>query len=140
MGLYFASERRGDGLLLRLRPRLESRARWDQLRSEGSCALTPDEKAVYAAVLSFPESLPPLVTDFPVEGSVVRRIGRRQYYESELRPREAASTLRGMWSVGERNTYLPRDSILHFVPARLPKEMLRGVFGRLGDWCFFSLE
>ena len=136
--LYFASESRGRGVLLRLSPRLESESYWDELRSTGSCALTPDEREVYSTLLSSSTSLTPLVTDFPVEGSVVRRIGRRQYYNSRLEPREAASTLRGMGPAQERNTYLPRDSILSLTPARLPKGELLDVFKALGDWCFFA--
>ncbi len=137
---YFASERRGDKLLLRLSPRLESKSYWSELRSAGSSALTPDERAVYSAVLSSRTALTPLVTDFPVEGSVVRRIGRGQYYDSWLKPAEAASTLRGMGSTKARNTYLPRNSILSLSPAPLPKKELLGLFDKLGEWCFFSLR
>ena len=135
---YFASESRGKRLLLRLSPRLESESCWDELRTTGSCALMPDERAVYSALLSSSTSLTPLVTDFPVEGSVVRRIGRRQYYDSRLDPAEAASTLRGIGPANERNTYLPRNSILSLSPAKLPKDELFDVFEGLGDWCFFS--
>jgi hypothetical protein len=138
--LYFASERRGDKLLLRLSPRLESESYWDELRSTGDCALAPDERVVYSRVLSLRTSLTPLVTDFPVEGSAIRRIGRRQYYDSRLEPAEAASTLRGIGSVRERNTYLPRHSILSLSPASLSTEALRSVFEELGDWCFLSLK
>lgn len=136
---YFASERRGNLLLLRLSPRLETESYWDELRSNGSCALAPDERAVYSAVLSSQASLTPLVTDFPIEGSVIRRIGHRQFYDSKLEPTEAASTLRGLGPAQERNTYLPRDSILSLGPARLPRTELIGLFERLGDWCFLSL-
>lgn len=136
--LYFASENRGKGLLLRLSPRLESESYWDELRATGSCALTPDERTVYSTLLSSSTSLTPLVTDFPVEGSVVRRIGRRQYYDSRLEPAEAGSTLRGIGTAQERNSYLPRDSILSLNPARLPKGELLEVFEESGDWCFFS--
>jgi len=137
---YFASERRGDELLLRLTPRLESESYWDELRSLGSCALTPDERAVYSAVLSSRTSLTPLVTDFPVEGAIVRRIDRRQYYESMIKPSEAASALRGIGSTKERNAYLPRDSFLSLSTTFLPKKELFGLFDRLGEWCFLSLR
>lgn len=136
---YFASEKRGDRVLLRLSPRLESESYWDELRSTGSCALTPDERVVYSAVLTTRASLTPLVTDFPAEGSAVRRIGRRQYYDSRLEPKEAASTLRGFGPAQERNAYLPRDSLLSFDQPSLPKEELLGAFEALGDWCFFIL-
>jgi len=138
--MYFASETRGSALLLRLSPRLETQSFWEELRSMGSCALTPDERLVYSILLSSLVSLDPLVTDFPVEGSAVRRINGRQYYDSILEPAEAASTLRGMGSTQERSTYLPRNSLLSFSPASLPKEELRRAFGELGDWCFLSLR
>jgi hypothetical protein len=137
---YFASQRRGNKLLVRFTPRLESESHWEELRAKGSCALTPDERAVYSTVLSSGTSLTPLVTDFPVEGSAVRRIGSRQYYYSRLEPAVAASTLRGMGSIDERNTYLPRGSVLSLTPASLPKKELRSLFEELGDWCFFSLK
>lgn len=137
---YLASERRGNSLLLRLSPRLETESYWDELRSEGTCALTPDEKAIYSVVLSSRTSLTPLVTDFPTEGSVVRRIGHRQFYDSRLEPAEAASTLRGLGPAQERNAYLPRDSILSLSPAPLPTDELLDLFEGLGDWCFLSLK
>jgi len=136
---FFASERRGNKVLIRFAPRLESESYWEELRARGSCALAPDERAIYAAVLSSGTSLTPLVTDFPVEGSIVRRIGRRQYYVSKLEPSEAASTLRGMGSARERNTYLPRDSFLSFDSAPF-KEALLDLFEDLGDWCFLRLK
>lgn len=139
-GKYFSSETKGDDLLLRLAPRLEAQAFWDELRSTGSCALTPDERLVYSVLLSSRTTLRPLVTDFPVEGSTVRRLGRRQYYDSMLDPAQAASTLRGMGASQERNTYLPRASILVLRPGTLPTEELRGTFEELGDWCSVSLR
>ena len=137
---YFASEKRGNKLLLRLSPRLESQSYWNELRSTGSCALTPDERAVYSAVLASRASPAPLVTDFPVKGSKIRRMGRRQYYKSMLEPAEAVHTLRGMDSTGERNAYLPRDSILSPSPGRIPKEELASLFERLDEWCFLTAE
>lgn len=140
MGLYLASERRGGKVLLRLTPRLESKSHWDELRSGGSCGLTPDEKEVFSTILRSMDSLPPLLTDFPAEGSVVRRFGRRQYYSTNLEPAEAALTLREIWSRMERNSYLPRDSLLFLGSSALPRRELMSVFSDLGDWCFLSLR
>lgn len=137
---YFASECRPGALLLRLKPRLEAERFWDGLRSQGTCALTPDERAVYAAVLSWRALSTPLVTDFPVEGSVVKRIGHRQYYDSRLEPREAAFTLRGIGPSRERNTYLPRNSLLRLSPSPLPERRLLALLGEPNDWCLLSLR
>lgn len=133
---YFSSERRGDEMLIRLSPRLESESYWDELRASGSCALTPDERAVYATLLSSFLSPVTLLTDFPVQGCLVKRIGRRQYYESGVGPSVAASTLRGMRSKNQRNSYLPRDSILRLRSPAPRGELVKGLFEGLGDWCF----
>jgi len=139
MRAYFASEKRGGRLVVRVSPRLESESYWDELRSKGSCALTPDERVVYTAMLSSRATATPLVTDFPTEGSAVKRIGRKQYYASRLEPHEAASTLRGLGSLDEKNTYLPRNSLLSLNPASVPKKELGGAFRDLGDWCYLKL-
>jgi hypothetical protein len=135
---YFTTERRGSTSILRFSPRLEYESYWEELRSLGSCALTPDEKLVYSGVLSLGALLTPLVTDFPIEGSAVRRIGRRQYYSTMLAPRMAASSLRMIGPRAERNTYLPRDSIVTFGQALPPEKKLRGLFHELGRWCFLA--
>lgn len=137
---YFTSQRIGGKLLFRLTPRLESELFWDELRQKGSCALMPDERAVYSAILSSCASLSSLVTDFPVEGSAVRLIGKRQYYDSKLGPAEAGSTLRGIGTKGARNTYLPRNSMLVLDSGLQLKKELAALFRELGDWCFLSLR
>jgi hypothetical protein len=137
-GLYFASERHGQELHLRLSPRMEFDSLWDELRATGACALTPDEKRVYSALLSRSPTDTPLLTDFPVQGCVVRRIGRREYYDSKLEPSEAASSLRVLGSKGERNSYLPRDSLLALQSTALREETMGGFLDDLSEWCFMS--
>lgn len=136
---YFASQRRGSEVSLHLTPRLESGPLWETLRAAGSCALTPDEQAVYSSLLSFSYSGFAMVTDFPTPGCAVRRIGRRQYYDSILEPAEIASTLRGLESHGQRNTYLPRDALIRLRSATLLPETSRDPFDGLGEWCFLSV-
>ncbi len=134
---YLRIQRQGEGALLRLSPRIESSSLWEQLRASDSCALTPDEKEVYATILATTKTEASLLTDFPTHGSRVARIGQRQYYETRLDAAEAASTLRGTESKGQRNAYLPRDSMLRFERGPSPAAM-RGLFEDLGEWSYLS--
>ena len=137
---YFRWEQRGKASFIRFSPRLEYGLAWDELRSKGDCALTPDERSIYSSILSARPSLSPIVTDFPLEGSDIRRVGHRQYYQSRPSPSEAASTLRGIGSRGERNSYLPRGSTVSLgLPVPSTSELL-GLFRALGDWCFLVPE
>jgi len=135
---YFVAARQDGALVVRLSPRLESSSPWEQLRAADSCALTPDEHAVYSALLSSSEVTTPLVTDFPTRHSRVRRIGRRQYYDSRPSPSEAASTLRQIGSRGVRNTYLPKSAVIRLTSVSPARDWASEVFRELGDWCFFS--
>ncbi|MDV3292895.1 MAG: hypothetical protein LYZ70_01335 [Nitrososphaerales archaeon] len=137
--VYFASQRHANEFSLRLTPRLESGPLWEELRAAGACALMPDEQVVYSSLLSSSRNSFAVVTDFPTSGCVVRRIGRRQYYDSALGPTELASTLRGLESHGQRNTYLPRDALVRLRSSALPPKALRDLFGGLGEWCFLSV-
>jgi hypothetical protein len=135
---YFEAKKQGKGFLLRLAPRMESSSLWQGLRAAGSCALTPDEDAVYSLLLSSSSLASPLPTDFPTEGSTVIRIGRKQYYSTRIDASEAASTLRDVEARGPRNTYLPRSSFLSLSSFRIPRRALRRTFEGLGEWCFFT--
>lgn len=135
---YFETMREGKGVLLRLAPRMESSSLWEGLRAAGSCALTPDEHAVYTLLLSNSSLASPLPTDFPTEESTVIRIGRKQYYSSRIDASEAASTLETVGARGPRNTYLPRSSFLSLSSLRIPSQALRRTFEGLGEWCFFT--
>ncbi len=100
--------------------------------------MTPDEEAVYSSLLSFSRDSIPAVTDFPTPGCAVRRIGQRQYYDSDLKPIEFVSTLRGLETSGERNTYLPRDALVRLPSSALSPKPSRDPFAGLGEWCFLS--
>lgn len=143
-GYYFTPKESSGLVRLNLKPRIESSALWDQLRARGLCGLTPDEHTVYKSLLESGGGECRLLTDFPVEGSVMRRKGRKVYFDSSLEPEEAASTLRVVGLTQERNSYLPRDSLLEFGALGLSqdkkKERQRRVFADLGEWCYFTSE
>jgi hypothetical protein len=140
-GLYFRVEGRGPRCLLKFSPRLESSATWRALRSAGECALSPDERAVAAAILSACSGKAPVLTDFPSEGCRVRIYGGRQYYESKLEPAEAAATLRVAGEKGPRTTYLPADGMFLVDSGRLPRgPETRALFDALGEWCFMKAK
>lgn len=136
--VYFRSERGVTNPTVRFTPRVEGGSLWTELRASGACGLTPDEHSVVGSVLGSSSGGCRLLTDFPVEGSHVRIIGKKQYYDSALDPVEANSTLRVVGARGERNAYLPRDGIVHLDSLRIPRreDWLRA-FDDLGEWCYF---
>ncbi len=79
------------------------------------------------------------MTDFPTEGSRVRVIGSRHYYESYLDPEETTSTLRAVGERMARNSYLPKDGIIRFKELKLPRTSEQTAFFRgLAEWCYFE--
>lgn len=136
--LYYAGVGRRRSLQeYRLLPRIESGPPWAKLRSLGYCGLAPDEHLLASAMLRRSGCRNSLLTDFPVEGSAVRRYGRRNYFVSDLPPSEASSSLRAIGDSKTRNAYLPRDGVLRLAGPLLRPAELSGVFEELGEWCSF---
>ncbi len=133
---YFALGRSEGSVAVRFSTRMESSSLWEGLRTGGECGLTPDELAVASSVIGASRGGCRLLTDFPAEGSKIRIVGKRQYYESSLDQSEAASTLRPVGQKGERNSHLPREGILLFESLLLPpREKQLELFNGLGEWC-----
>ncbi len=136
---YFRIKLTGEGTLLRFSPRMESSTIWESLRSTGQCGLSPDEHTLTRFVLSQTAGDCVVLTDYPTESSVVRRIGRKQYYESNIRASEVAGDLRSCEGRGVRNAYLPKNALLRFTsPLDFTPEKAAKIFSELGDWCSFS--
>jgi hypothetical protein len=135
---YFGAKRQDDGVLLRLSPRLETSSLWRFMRAADSCALTPDEHAVFSFLLRHSSLESEILTDYPTEGCRVRRIGRKQYYSSRISGEEAADTLRDLGTRGSRNSYLPRDSLLRLSSLGVRLGELSDVLRGLGEWCYFT--
>lgn len=137
-GLYYAIQKGPDGAVVRVSPRFESSSLWDELRAGDLCGLTPDEQAVYQFLLERSEGKCTILTDYPSDDCKVRRIGRRQFYESRITTREAGSCLRLVGQRGVHNGYLPRSSLFSLELVRPSgSEELRILFQGLGEWCFF---
>lgn len=137
---YFLVKRAGAGATLKLRPRLESSSLWDELRASDSSGLTPDERAVYAPLLSGEVVGCRILTDYPTDDCTVTRIGRRRYFNSEAAGSEAAINLREIGVKRPRNSYLPRGSIIRVDGYLRQEGELRHVLDGLGDWCFFTTD
>jgi hypothetical protein len=135
---YFRAARSDEGLVVRMKTRVESGPTWDWLRESGECALTPDEHAIACHLLLSARGPCDLVTDFPVEGSRLRIRGRKLYYDSRLAPESAKETLRSAGKKGTRNSYLPKDSILALPSAEVyPMSDYSDLLESLGEWCYF---
>jgi len=138
---YVGLLRRGRGAVFRFSLRMELSRWWRELRAADQSALAPDEYDVAAFFLSHTEGECRLLTDFPSENFQVRRIGKRQYYESRIDAKEAARFLRPVGSKGQRNAYLPSSGVLEvdsFAPPG-PTET-RQLLSGLGDWSGFSIR
>ena len=135
---YFDAERSAAGGIVRLWPRMESSSLWRKLRISGQCALTPDEHAVFKSLLLHASGPCLLLSDSPSEGSVVRMIGKRRYFESFMDPSKAASNLSMAGQQKTRNVYLPKEGLLRFTKLVMPstREMTELLSG-LGEWCYF---
>ena len=137
--MYFAAKRRGGALKLRLSVRAESLGLWRKLRAEGESLLTPDEAVFLKLLLDDAKGRVEAVTDYPTEASRVTQIGRRQYYLSEIDPKEFASNLRTVEGPRRRNAYLPRSATLRLGRSRPPtRGELARLLSSLGEWCYFT--
>jgi hypothetical protein len=132
---YFAAKRRGDSFEIQLFARMEGLRLWSELRKEGKCGLTPDEKEVITHLLARAEGSIQCVTDYPTDGCSLMRFGRKQYYRSLLPVREFSSRLRVIDSQSVKNSYLPRSSVLKLKTRSIPS--LRSG-PELGEWCFLT--
>jgi hypothetical protein len=138
MGSYFMFAESKAKTVVKVSTRVESSTLWKDLRVFGECGLTPDEHAVVSFFFKKAKGECRLVTDYPTDGFTLRIYGRRRYYESEIRPTEAGSTLRMVGRKAFRNSYIPRDGALMFESLDLPsKEDLAHLFQDLGEWCYF---
>jgi len=138
---YFQAKSSEGGFVVRFLPRMESSQLWEKLRATGQCALSPDEHAVFRAILASASGECRVLSDYPTRDCAVRIIGKRQYYESMVEPAEAASNLRMVGSKGTRNVYLPKDGLMRFQDLKPPvrsemAEMLRSS----GEWCYLSVR
>jgi hypothetical protein len=135
---YFQAKRGRGETLLRVSPRLEYSTYWERLRATDSCALTPDEHAVYSLLLSRSVLDSEILTDYPTVGCAVRSIGRRQYYSCNIDGAEASATLRPLDGKRQRNSYLPEGSILSLSSLHVPASALKSTMNELGEWCYFT--
>ncbi|HEY6283987.1 MAG TPA: hypothetical protein VIW22_08700, partial [Nitrososphaerales archaeon] len=105
MDSYFTFARSKAKTVVKFSTRVESSTLWKDLRASGECGLTPDEHAVVSFLFKEAKGECRILTDYPTDGSTLRIYGRRRYYESELGPREAGSTLRSVGRRALRNSY-----------------------------------
>ena len=136
--MYLRTPSYGNAGTVHLLLRLESTPVWEKLRALDGCGLTPDEHFVISFLLEGSIGGCGMLTDFPVTNPRPRIYGRRRYFDSELDPQEAASTLRRVGERGERNSYVRRDGTIilgsHLTATRV--DWMR-LFAELGEWCSF---
>ena len=133
--VYFSAKKvRGRLIEFQFFTRMESLRTWTELRRVGLCGLTPDEKAVIESLLEGAEGTVECVTDYFSEKSSPILIGRRLYYRSTISVDEFAATLRTVSQSSQRNSYLPRESILRMTTK--DRFEFRHVFEGLGEWCY----
>ena len=138
MDSYFMLAKSKAKAVVKVSTRVESSTLWKDLRISGECGLTPDEHTIVSFLFKRAKGDCRLLTDYPTDGSTLRIYGRRRYYESEIRPSDAGSTLRSVGRKGFRNSYLPRNGALTFESLDLPpKEELAHLFRDLDEWCYF---
>jgi hypothetical protein len=136
--LYLTTGRTGRKTTIRVSTRLESWNLWESMRASDSCGLSPDEHAVSSFLFEHARGVCEVVTDFAEEGSVIRMLGRRRYFDSKIDPSMAATTLRVVGTKSARNSYLPRDGMLGLASFENPSaEDWIGLFKELGEWCYF---
>jgi len=139
MGLYFRFAKSNAKTVVKVSTRVESSTLWNALRASGECGLTPDEHVVVSFLIKKAKGEFRLLTDYPTDDSTLRIYGKRRYYESELRPADAGSTLRSAGRKAFRNSYLPRNGALIFESLDLPsREELANLFLGLGEWCYLE--
>jgi hypothetical protein len=134
---YFSISTAGRRSVMRFNPRVESSSFWGELRATNTCGLTPDEREVYSYVLSQTSGCCQVVTDYPTEGCRIRRIGRKQYYQSTVETAEAASNLRVIGEQRVRSVYLPKTNLIQLNSMLdLSPRDLEELFLNLGEWCY----
>jgi hypothetical protein len=135
--LYFSAKKIKERRLeIQLFTRMESLRTWTALRNVGLCGLTPDEKAVIASLLGGAEGNVECVTDYFSEMSSSMPLGRKQYYRSTISIDEFVSTLRTLSHSSQKNSYLPRESILRVrVNERFDSH---SALDALGEWCYLQ--
>jgi hypothetical protein len=139
--LYLATGRPGKKTRIRISTRTESCLLWELMRASDSCGLSPDEHAVSSFLFEHTSGACDVVTDFPEEGSMIKMLGRRRYFDSRIGPSTAAMTLRVAGAKSARNSYLPRDGMLGLTSFERPSAMdWLGLFKELGEWCYFTPE
>jgi len=139
MRSYFRIAQGSSGVVVHFSPRVEIGSSWIRLREGGLCALAPDEHAVAKVVLGAGSGKCRMLTDFPLEGSRVKILGRKRYYDSFLPASEAAATLGVAGSRGDRNSYLARDGTVSLVsPGRTSRRKWIDALRNLGEWCYFD--
>jgi hypothetical protein len=135
---YFSYRKKAGGFVLRFECRLEQGRTWTGLRAAGRSALTPDEVQVMKRVLAHARGSCTAWSDYPADGSKVRHLGRRNYYESRMDVAEFAENLRPADSLSGHGAYLPSDCLLQVEKFRSPSEAeLVLLFGSLGEWCYY---
>ena len=139
ISLYLTTGRSGSKTLVRINTRTESWLPWDLMRASDLCGLSPDEHAVSTFILDHAEGACEVLTDFPEEGSEVRVVGRRLYFDSKVSPAMAALTLRVAGAKSSKNSYLRRDGMLKFADLEGPSSAgWSDFFDGLGEWCYFA--
>jgi hypothetical protein len=115
---------------------MEGLRTWTELRKDGLCGLTPDEKSVIASLLGAAEGNVECMTDFISDSSIPMRLGRRPFYRSSIPVDEFISTLMTVSQKSRRNSFLPRGSILRVTMKEKPDAQT--VLGELGEWCYLE--
>ena len=139
--MYLTTDRLGRKARIRVSTRTESFLLWELMRASGDCGLSPDERAVITFLLGRANGTCRVLTDFPENGSVVRVLGRRRYFDSKISPAMAAMTLRVAGTQYSKNSYLPRDGILELPCIERPSDAdWLDLFDELGEWCYFTPE
>ena len=137
--LYFRMRRAGSRSYFHFTPRVESGPTWVSLRRAGASGLSPDERSVIRAAVGSFEGRCEVLTDFPLDGSRARLIGRRLYYASALTGPELSSTLRAVGVSAARNSYIPENASIALERPISTQESLREAMRGLGEWCYFDL-
>jgi hypothetical protein len=138
-GMYVQELPGGFARGFRFNSRIERGSLWRELREGHLTGLTPDELAVLKVLLQRKTGICRVVTDFPVEGSTRRIIGRRQFYDSWLPGSEVLLTLRTFGEAQVKNCYLPEDGLIRFRGSKPePSREWLGALPDLGEWCFYA--
>jgi hypothetical protein len=130
---YFVIKRNREHAQIQLFTRIESLRIWRELRRIDESALTPDEHYVISALLKNYTGKINGITDYPCEEYRIVQIGRRVYYDCMMDAREYVSNLRLIEKKGNKNSYLPRSSVLTLENFKLEDT---NISEELGEWCY----